>query len=86
MTKLMFVARLREYTPLSDDADAMRVLGSAQVSATLFDQWWSIRRLYMEESQDELEGYLAAVRDKIALTGNDVVDRYLDARARKISD
>src|SRR5438874_1170964 len=52
--KLLYLARLREYTPLMGDEDAERLLGSSRVSVWVFDRWWSIRRLEVENDADEL--------------------------------
>ena len=76
--KLLYVARLREYTPLAEDEAAKQVLGSEHVSAEIFDRWWSIRRLFLEEGRsEEMQDYLVAVTKKVRPTGNSVVDEWV---------
>ena len=76
--KLIYVARMREYTPISEDSVAKRVLGSDEVSIQLFDRWWSVRRLYMEEGRsEEMEDYLVSAVHKVKPTGNPTVDTWL---------
>lgn len=82
VVKLLFVARMREYSPLSRDEDAIRVLGSSDVSTALFDRWWSIRRLNVDETSEEMESYLAALYHRVVPTGNEVVDDFLSSFSR----
>jgi hypothetical protein len=81
--KLIFVARMREYTPLESDAEADRILGSSRISSEVFDRWWNIRRLHeWEGSSEQLEDYLRQMIAKTQPTGNPVVDEWL----RRIKD
>ena len=75
--KLLYLARLREYGPLSSDADAARILGSASITAETFDRWWSIRKPDDFESSEEMHEYLKAVLGKTPATGNEIVDQWL---------
>jgi hypothetical protein len=75
--KLLYLARLREYDPLSSDADATRILGSASITAETFDRWWSIRRPDDVETSEEMQEYLKAVLAKTPATGNEIVDQWL---------
>ncbi|WP_374604964.1 hypothetical protein [Niveibacterium sp.] len=76
--KLLYVARLREYAPLTDDKAARQLLGSEHVSTEIFDRWWSIRRLSLEEGKsEEMHDYLGAVTEKVKPTGNSVVDEWV---------
>src|SRR5436305_1618433 len=50
--KLLFLARLREYDPLSSDAEAARLLGDDRISTGLFDRWWTIREFGLEEDAE----------------------------------
>lgn len=77
--KLVFVAQMREYEFLSSDASAQLILGSAGVSADVFDRWWTIRRLEFEARSEELEEFLVAVADKVEATGNAVVDDWVSS-------
>jgi hypothetical protein len=74
--KLLYLARLREYDPLSSDAEAERVLGSAVVSAEVFDRWWSIRRIEFD-TPEEMHDFLSRVVQKVPSTGNVTVDEWL---------
>ncbi len=79
--KLLFVARVREYEPLSSDAIAEQVLGSAAVSVEVFDRWWSIRLLSFEGRTEEMHEYLVAVAGKVEPTGNEIVDAWVKGLA-----
>ena len=81
VVKLLYLARSREYTTLTADQDAERILGSSRVSVSVFDRWWSIRRVEMEESSEELEGYPPPVAKRIEPTGNKLVDEFLQQRS-----
>ncbi len=76
VVKLLYVASVRELDPLSSDAEAARVLGSASITAETFDRWWSIRGLNYEPSEG-MHDYLKAVLEKTAVTGNELVDTWL---------
>jgi len=58
--KLLFLASLREYDPINDDAEFAAVFGSAVISAGLFDRWFVVRRLGIDDDLDALEGRLRA--------------------------
>lgn len=76
--KLLYLARLREYVPLTDDERALKILGSAVIAEDVFDRWWSIRIFRMEEGPSEqLHDYLVARIDKVEPTGNPVLDEWL---------
>jgi hypothetical protein len=75
--KLLYLARLREYQPLSSDADAERALGSAAISAEVFDRWWSIRRIEFEGASEQMQGFLVRVMRNVPATGNATVDEWL---------
>lgn len=76
--KLLYLARLREYVPLTDDESALKILGSAVIAEDVFDRWWSIRIFRMEEGPSEqLHDYLAARIEKVEPTGNPLLDEWL---------
>lgn len=76
--KLLYVARLREYTPFADDEAAKKIFGSDRISVDVFDQWWSIRRLALDEGPSEdMEDYLVALNDKFQPIGNELVDDWV---------
>ncbi|CUI07458.1 hypothetical protein [Massilia antarctica] len=78
VVKLLHLARMREYDGLSDSESAMRILGSDRISVDVFDQWWTIRRLEMEEGPSEdMHDFLIALVDSVIPTGNDVVDDWV---------
>src|SRR5262249_38694817 len=77
--KLLYLARLREHTPLASAPDAERVLGSARVSATLFDRWWTIRRREVENDREELVCSLRPVQGKIDPPDDELVAAWLQA-------
>lgn len=75
---LLFLAGLREYVPLREDADFARWFGSTEMTLSLFHQWWSLRRLEAETVADEalplLKQHIGSVPD----TGNPLVDARLE--------
>ncbi|WP_018604815.1 hypothetical protein [Uliginosibacterium gangwonense] len=77
--KLLWLASLREYTPLSNDEDALALLGSASISTQMFDRWWIMQRLGVEDTASALAEYLPAVAQKIEQTGNILVDEWLNS-------
>lgn len=77
--KLLFLARLRGYLPLRSDEDARRLLGSDRIDVELFDRWWLIQRLVLEEDTDQMVTFLRPVLDKVVATGNDAVDHWLNS-------
>jgi hypothetical protein len=78
LIKLLYLARIREYTPLASNADASRILDSDRISIDVFDQWWTIRRLTFEGSAHALRDYLRPpISGNIVRTGNALVDSWL---------
>jgi hypothetical protein len=75
--KLLFLASLREYDPIDDDAGFSAVFGSAAISVELFDRWFLIRRLGVDDDLDSLEGRLRAVIDRVVPPGIPLVDEWL---------
>jgi hypothetical protein len=75
--KLLYLARLREYTPLAADEDAERLLGSARVSVPVFDRWWSIRQMEVEDDAEELVGFLRLMRARVDLPDDELVVDWL---------
>ena len=76
--KLVFLASLRQYDTLETDASVEAVFGSSRISAALFDRWWTIRRLEIDDDTERLEPLLVKHLDRVQRTGNEVVDRWLD--------
>ncbi len=77
--KLLFLADLRQYTPLAEDAGFTRVFGSAQISMALFDRWWTARRFQVEEELETLEERLCSCKDRIEPTGSSKVDDWVSS-------
>jgi hypothetical protein len=75
--KLMHLAKLREYDPLRTDAAAHFILGSDRVSAAVFDQWWTIRKLNFKGPSENRQELLSRFFDKIDLTGNALIDYWI---------
>jgi hypothetical protein len=75
--KLLFLASLREYTPIADETGFAAVFGSATIGVSLFDRWFVIRRIQIEEELDVLEPRLREHLDRVESTGIPVVDQWL---------
>ena len=78
VVKLVYLARMREYDPFSNDLDAKRIFGSDAISIQVFDRWWTLREVDFECPSEQMSDYLAAVAMKIQPTGNTVVDEWLN--------
>ncbi len=75
--KLLYLASISEYTPL-DDPDAFEaVFGSGGLSLALFDRWWVVRRLVVDEEWEDLESRLRDRLDRVEPTDHPRVDRWL---------
>ncbi len=76
--KLLYLARLREYEFLNTEAQAIHALGSDAISEAVFDHWWTVRRLYLNEgASEQLESFLGQMIEKVTPTGNALVDEWL---------
>jgi hypothetical protein len=75
--KLLFLTRLREYSPLASDEDAMRILESPRISVGLFDKWWVIRPFGIEDDTEGMLAYLRPLLGKVDPSGNPRVDGWL---------
>jgi len=75
--KLLFLASLREFTPVADDAGFAAVFGSAVISVALFDRWFVVRRLQVEQELDLLERWLREHLGRVEPTGMPTVDQWL---------
>ncbi len=75
--KLVFVASLRQYTPLDTDAGFEAALGSRRISVELFDRWWTLRLLPGSYRTEDLRQFLVKYLDRIEPTGNELVDDWL---------
>lgn len=75
--KLLFVAGLRDLIPLKDDNSCEAILGSREISASLFDRWWTVERFELEANVDDYMAELTRSLPSVPLTGNPVVDGWL---------
>jgi hypothetical protein len=76
--KLLFLARVKEYEPLSSDAMFERVFGSPRLSTDLFDRWWTIRRLEVTEDAESLYPMLRQFFHLVDQTDNNLVNEWLE--------
>jgi hypothetical protein len=75
--KLLYLARIREYSPCASDDDARKWFGTDRVSGKVFDQWWTIRTVPFEGSDSELADFLAPMKERILPTDNSLVDAWV---------
>jgi hypothetical protein len=76
--KLVYLASLRQYTPLESDAEFESALGTSRMSVKLFDRWWLLRLLPGLERTEDLRQFVAKHLDNIERTGNELVDSWLE--------
>jgi hypothetical protein len=76
--KLLHLAQVREYTPLSCEENFEAVFGSPRISVELFDHWWTIRRLLRDDDTESLRPLLKEFLPAVDRTGNELVDRWLE--------
>jgi hypothetical protein len=76
--KLLYLAQVREYTPLSIATNFEATFGSPRISVELFDRWWTIRRLLRDNDTASLRPLLKQVLSAVDRTGNERVDRWLE--------
>ena len=75
--KLLFLASLREYTPVADDEGFAAVFGSSAISVALFDRWFVVRRFQIEQELDLLEPRLRDHLDRVESSDIPLVDEWL---------
>jgi len=73
--KLLFLASLREYTPLDQPAGFIAAFGSACVSVAVFDRWFRVRRFEVDNELELMEQWLRECPLPVESTGRFVVDR-----------
>ncbi|HVK54640.1 MAG TPA: hypothetical protein VM532_06395 [Burkholderiales bacterium] len=76
--KILFLAQLKEYTPFSSDASFEAIFDSSRFNAEVFDRWWTIRRLMVDESAEGLYPILRQFSHLVDRTENDRVNQWLD--------
>jgi hypothetical protein len=81
--KLLFLAQVKEYEPLSQDAEFERCFGSPRLSTELFDHWWTIRRLEVDDTAEGLSPLLRQFFHLVDRSENQRVNEWLEwVRAR----
>jgi len=75
--KLLYLARIREYSPCASDDAARKWFGCDRVSGEIFDRWWTIRAPELEGCDEELAYFLEPMKEKILSTGNSLVDDWV---------
>jgi hypothetical protein len=80
--KLLYLASIRDLAPLTDDADAECLLGSARIAVPVFDRWWQVREISECEGVEEMFGYVKRVLGKVDDTGYTWVDEWLHTLRR----
>jgi hypothetical protein len=75
--KLLWLARIREYSDLTQDEDARRILGSNEIAEHVFDRWWTIRELEFAGSASDFVDYMKPFADKARPSGSELVDEWL---------
>jgi hypothetical protein len=76
--KLVYLASLRQYTPLDSDPGFETALGSPRISLGLFDHWWTLRLLPGSHNTESLRQYVAKHLESVERTGNELVDSWLE--------
>jgi hypothetical protein len=77
--KLLYLASIADYTPLDAPDEFESLLGSARFSGALFDRWWVVRRLEVDEDWEELEAMLRARLDRAEPTEKPRIDQWLSS-------
>jgi len=76
--KLVYLASLRQYTPLETDAGFEAALGSTRISVGLFDRWWTLRLLPGSDNTESLRQFVVKHLGSVERTGNELVDSWLE--------
>jgi len=75
--KLVFLARIKEYTPLQPNQSFEALFGSARLSIQLFDRWWTIRELY-EESAESMDEFVEQFIHLVDASESEIVNGWLE--------
>ena len=76
-TKLLFLASLQEYDGVHTVEGFAGAFGSGAVSVEVFDRWFRVRRLQVDQELDLLEPWLRACSLVVEPSGRYLVDRWL---------
>jgi hypothetical protein len=76
--KIVYLASLRQYTPLESDTGFEAALGSPRISLDLFDRWWTLRLLPGSDRTESLWPFVVKHLGSVERTGNELVDSWLE--------
>ena len=76
--KLLFLAQIKQYEPLSSDSNFEEIFGSARLSLQLFDQWWTIRRFTVSDNAKSLHPFLNQFIHLVDQTDSPLVNDWLE--------
>ena len=82
LVKLLFLAQVKEYEPLRDDNAIEDLFGSTELSQELFDRWWTIRRLQLDDNADTLVPLLKQFAHHVSPVESELVNNWLDREIR----
>ena len=82
--KLLYLASIADCTPLDDPAEFESLLGSPRFSGALFDRWWVVRRLEVDEEWEELEAMLRARPDRAESADDQRIGQWLSSLGGRI--
>lgn len=82
LVKLLFLAQVKEYEPLRDDSAFEDLFGSTELSQELFDRWWTIRRLQLDDNADTLVPLLKQFAHLVSPVKSELVNNWLDREIR----
>ena len=78
MVKLLFLAQIKEYTPLSSDIAFAAAFDSPRLNEKVFDRWWTIRRLTEDDNAESLYPLLRQFYHLVDRTENELVNEWLE--------
>lgn len=78
IVKLLFLAQLKEYKQLSCEDDFEKIFESSRINTEVFDRWWTIRRLMVDEAAESLYPSIKQLYHLVDRTENDHVNEWLN--------
>jgi hypothetical protein len=79
LAKLQFLAGIHDFDATFETNDFANVFGSAQLSAPLFDRWFTLTRLETYVEPEACEPILRDLRVSVEATGNAELDAWVGA-------
>ncbi len=76
--KLLYLAKIRQFKPWCNDAEAVALLGSALLSTAVFDSCWTVRRLSVDHVE-RLNPVLKGMSDQVDCADDDRLHQWLTA-------